>query len=123
MEYVDNAYNLHIYTLRRTAHFPKRYQRSIGQDIEKSTSIIHACAVRADDNRDIFDEEEYVIRAKCLGTAFSECKVLVGRIKVAQDVFGIPYHYMEEWMEYIGKEQKLLIGVIKSDRRRRKQSE
>lgn len=119
MEYVDNAYKLQIFTLRRTAHFPKRYQRRIGNDIEESASLIHACAVRAEENKDIFDEEQFSIRRTNLRKAFNECAVLVARIKVADDVFGIPYNYVEEWMEYIDKEQKVLIGVIRSDNRRR----
>ena len=122
MVFIDNARELEIYTIQRVAHFPKRYTFLISEKIAGMAVEIYENAVRGNTFTDVLDDHQYLSRLHCFRNALSTCDALVAQIQLADSVFGIPYHYLEKWIEYIDTEEKVLIGLMRKDIEIRKKS-
>ncbi len=120
MKFIDNARELEIFTIQRVAHFPKRYTFLISNKIADIAVSIYKNVVEGNMLTNLDDNVQYTSRLHHFREALSQCNALVSQLQIANDVFGIPYHFFEKWISYIDTEEKLLIGTIRKDLERRK---
>ena len=120
MAFIDNARELELFTLRRCAHFPKRYTFLVSGKIADIAISIYENAVAGNELSNIQDDNQYLSRLHHFRESLSQCNVLVSQIQLAADLFGIPYETMQLWMALIDKEERLLQGIIRKDIQQRK---
>lgn len=117
MEFLKTARDLEIYSVRKAAHFPKRYTFYISQGIAQTAADIHkhckmansiypACQHEAQTRRDLFQ------------LALAETQALISKIEVAVEVLQLNPASIQHWMELIWKEDRLIRAILKSDRKR-----
>ena len=119
MEFLYNARELEIYTIRRCTNFPKRYTFYLGQKIAEIATHIYNCVECANS---IYprNQHEAQLRRDFLITANAELRSLVSQIDVAGQMFGIESAKMDHWMDLIDKEIRLVKGLMKKDNERYK---
>lgn len=115
-EFVHTARELLLFTYRRSGHFPKRYTFTIGVPLVKSAEALYESVSTANQLRT--DQMHSIeLRMHKMETAKTILGTYVGRISIAKELFGISDALMEQWMELVDKEDRLIRGVISSDRR------
>lgn len=114
MEFINNAENLELYTYRHTGRFPKRYYHTLARDIIGHANLI--CNLTAGANEFPTTIEQYEGRIRKFYEAKGEIEQLVRQIRIADDLFGIKSTIMEEWMSLADKQDRLLGGIIYSDK-------
>lgn len=114
MEFVNNAENLELYTYRHTGRFPKRYYHTLARDIIDHANRI--CNLVAGANEFPTAIEHYEDRIHKFYEAKGEIQQLVRQVRIADDLFGIKSSVMEEWMLLADKQDRLLGGIIYSDK-------
>ena len=120
MEFLNNARALEIFTIRKTANFPKKYRFFIATDI---ASIARGIYEHAKIGNSIYpvNRHEAQIRLDHFERARAEAYNLAAQLEIAQELFGVDMKDMERWSSMISLEIKLLKAVISTDRARYKE--
>jgi len=118
-EFVNTARELNIYSIQRCVSFPKRYTFYIGQEISNHANNIYSNVLTANAIHPSNKHEAQMRRDHIL-TAYAECEILISKIGLAHDMFGISDSSMKEWMKLLSNEQRLLNGVKKHDKEKYK---
>ena len=119
MEFLYNARQLQIYSIKKCVSFPKRYTFFVGQYIANLANEIHDDVKRGNS---IFptNTHEYQIRRDYFLKAIAGINSLVSQVEVANELFGIDADAMKYWMDLISKELRLLKAVLTKDKERYK---
>lgn len=111
LEYVYNARQLEIYTLRKCINFPKRHTFYLGKEMSELAINIYKnvhIAYSTQSN----SPQETKIRHDCLLKALLLCKHLAAQLSIATEMIDINFKHLQEWSELIDKEIKLLHNLI-----------
>lgn len=119
MEFIYNARELEIFTLRKCGSFPKSFLFLKTESIAKLAVSIHSHVKQANSIYPL-NQEEVQKRRNHLIDANAELNDLVGALEVAHELFGINMSVMKSWNELIEKEIRLVKAVMKKDRERYK---
>lgn len=119
MEFIANARKLQIYTIRKCVSFPKRYTFYVSQPIANAPTRIYEDVRRANSIYPV-NQHEAQMRRDCFLRANAELYSLISQIEVAQELFGIDMDAMQNWLDIIDFEIRLVKAVMKSDRERYK---
>lgn len=119
MEFLFNARQLHIHTIKKAVNFPKRYTFYVSQPIAECATRIHEC-VKCANSIYPLNQHEVQIRRDYFLRANAELNNLVSLIEVANELFGMDMDSLKFWMDMVEKEIRLVKAVIKSDRARYK---
>lgn len=114
MEFINNAEELELYTYRHTGRFPKRYYHTLTRDIITHANLI--CNYVTVANEFPVTVEDYDDRINKFYKAKSEIQQLVRQVRIADELFGIKSTVLEEWMCLADKQDRLLGGIIYSDK-------
>ena len=119
MDFIYNARQLQIHTIKKCVNFPKRYTFYVAQPIVNAATRIHEDVKRANS---IFptNQHEAQIRRDYLLRANAELFSMVSQLEVAQELFGIEPDAFKFWMGLISEEIRLVKAVMKADRERYK---
>ena len=120
MEFVYNARELELFTLRKCSSFPKSYLFLKTESIAKLAVSIHSHVKQANSIYPI-NQHEVQKRRDHFIDANAELNDLIGAIEVAQELFGINMSVMKGWSALIDKEIRLVKAVMKKDRERYKE--
>jgi len=119
MEFIANARKLQIYTVKKCINFPKRYTFYISQPIANASTRIYEDVRRANSIYPL-NQHEAQMRRDCFLRANAELYSLTSQLEVAQEIFGIDMDVMQNWLDIIDFEIRLVKAVMKSDRERYK---
>ena len=119
MEFIANARKLQIYTVKKCINFPKRYTFYISQPIANASTRIYEDVRRANSIYPL-NQHEAQMRRDCFLRANAELYSLTSQLEVAQEIFGIDMDVMQNWLDIIDFEIRLIKAVMKSDRERYK---
>ena len=119
MEFLYNARQLQIYTVKKCVSFPKRYTFYVGQQISNLAFEIHDFA-KCGNSIYPKNAHEYQIRRDYFIKAIAKANSLVSQIEMANELFGIDADAMKYWMDLVEKELRLLKALLKKDRERYK---
>ena len=119
MEFIANARKLQIFTVRKCVSFPKRYTFYVSQPIANSATRIYEDVIRANSIYPL-NQHEAQMRRDCFLRANAELYSLISQLEVAQELFGIDMDVMQNWLDIIDFEIRLVKAVMKSDRERYK---
>lgn len=119
VQFLDTARELHLFTLRTCAKFPKRYTFFITNNIVQCAINIHSYVKKGNS---IFpsNADDAKLRREHFIRAGAELQNLISQINVAYDMFPVSDKIMKQWMELIQKEIALIKNVIKKDKERYK---
>ena len=119
MEFLYNARQLQIHTIKKVANFPKRYTFYVSQPIAACATRIHEC-VKCANSIYPLNQHEVQMRRDYFLRANAELNNLVSQIEVANELFGIDMDAMKYWMNMVELEIRLVKAVMKADRERYK---
>ena len=119
MEFLYNARQLQIHTIKKVANFPKRYTFYVSQPIAACATRIHEC-VKCANSIYPLNQHEVQMRRDYFLRANAELNNLVSQIEVANELFGIDMDALKYWMNMVELEIRLVKAVMKSDRERYK---
>lgn len=119
MEFIANARKLQIYTIKKCVNFPKRYTFYVSQPIANASTRIYEDVRRANSIYPV-NQHEAQMRRDCFLRANAELYSLISQIEAAQELFGIDMDAMQNWIDIIDFEIRLVKAVMKSDRERYK---
>ena len=119
MEFIYNARELELFTLRKCSSFPKSFLFLKTESIAKLAVSIHSHVKQANSIYPL-NQEEVQKRRNHLIDANAELNDLIGALEVAQELFGINMSVMKSWSRLIEKEIRLVKAVMKKDRERYK---
>ena len=119
MEFLYNARQLQIHTIKKVANFPKRYTFYVSQPIAACATRIHECVKGANSIYPL-NQHEVQMRRDYFLRANAELNNLVSQIEVANEIFGIDMDALKYWMNMVELEIRLVKAVMKSDRERYK---
>lgn len=119
MEFLYTARELELYTIQRCAHFPKKYNFYLGQPIAQMAFQIYHC-VKCANSIYPLNQHEVQMRRDYFLKANATLNSMVSQIEVAAELFGMNSDQLEHWAGLVGKEIRLIKGVIKEDRNRYK---
>lgn len=117
MQFLDTASQLHIYTIKQCAKFPKRYTFYISKGIAESSQQILKL-VKAGNSYYPTNAKEVQDRRDCFLAAYAETQCLISLINDAKEISPISGSTMTGWMELIQSELGLIKGVLKADKQR-----
>ena len=117
VQFLDTAAKLETFSFRHSSRFPKRYTFSLTADIQNNALKIYKNVAYANSVYPI-GTDNVEKREKAINEVLIALYEMVDTISLADDLFGIPGNIMEEWMSLIDFEDKLLKGILKSDRRK-----
>lgn len=117
MEFLNKARELQIYSIRKCAHFPKRYTFYVSQPLAASATRIHEY-VKLGNSVYPTNAHEAQLRVDYFLKARAELNNLVSQIEVAAELFEFEPNVMKHWMELVSTELRLVTALIKSDRAR-----
>ena len=119
MEFLHNARQLRIYTIRKCTNFPKRYTFYVSQPLVNTAAKVHDNVERA--NHIIpTNRQQAELRMDYFSVAQWELDSLVSQLGIAAELFGIPPETMEQWIGMIDLEKRLIRGVVSRDKVRYK---
>ena len=118
-QFLENALQIQVTTLRRVAKFPKRFTYLLSVHLTDAAAHAYEQVKKANS---IYprNQHEAQIRRDCLIKAFAEYQHLISQILVAEEMFEISENGMIEWMKLINDELSLIKGLMDSDTRRYK---
>lgn len=122
MEFLYNARQLQIYTIKQCTRFPKRYTFFLAQPIVQLSVQIYN-NVKCGNSIYPINLYEVQMRRDYFLKARAKLYNLISQLEIAQEMFGIDAKHMEEWDKYIFDEIKLIDGILKSDKTRYKNIE
>lgn len=119
VQFLYNARNLQIFTIHKCSHFPKRYTFYISQPIVKIATDIYDHVKRANSIYPT-NQHEVQLRRDHFLQANAAVYSLVSQVELAGEIFSISPDVMDNWMQYVDDEIRLLKGIMDSDRDRYK---
>ena len=119
MDFLYNARQLQIHSIRKCVNFPKRYTFYISQPIANCATRIHE-NVKLGNSIYPTNQHEVQMRRDYFLKANAELYNLVSLIEVANELFGPDIGSLQYWMDLINDEIRLVKAVMKSDRERYK---
>ena len=118
-QFLENALQIQVTTLRRVAKFPKRFTYLLS--VHLTDAAAHGYEhVKTANSIYPRNQHEAQIRRDCLIKAFAEYQHLISQILVAEEMFEISENGIIEWMKLINDELGLIKGLMDSDTRRYK---
>lgn len=114
VHFLDNAIDLHVYTLKRCTNFPKRYMFFITKGIVDLSKECLNCVKAANsiypkNEHELQMRRDYFIRANaCVQNLYTH-------IDIAKNTFPIEDKKIIEWIRILREEERLIKGVMKSD--------
>jgi hypothetical protein len=129
LEFIYNARQLHIHTIRKCANFPKKYRFSISNNLESLAWDIHG-NVKQGNSIYPQNQHEFQMRRDCFIMANAQLYDFISKLEVAKEAMTIRDEYgrvIQEvidddalffWISLIEHEIKLVKGVLESDKRR-----
>ena len=125
IDFIDAVWDLRIYTLKICAKFPQRYKVWITDYIVKFSAMAHIHAFEANQ---IFPKtkEEAKKRKEELNKAYNALDQMYAQIDLAYQTFRFDNstngktnaEILKYWLPLVSKSQRLIKGVISSDRKR-----
>ena len=117
MEFIYNARQLQLYTIRKCVAFPKRYTFYVSQPLVNDSKQIHDNVKMANS---IFpsNAHEAQIRRDYLLKAYAGLHSMVSQLEVARELIGIDGRVMSYWVNLIISEIRLVQAVIRRDAER-----
>lgn len=119
MEFIKNARDLEIYTIRKVANFPKRYTFYVSQPIANTATEIHKNVKMANSVYPT-NQHEVQTRRDLFQLALAQVQALISQVEVAAELFPIEPNAIEYWMGLVYKEDQLIRAILKSDWQRYK---
>ena len=117
MQFLENAYNLEVYTIRQCLKFPKRYTFFITTEMARLASSCHEHAKAANSIYPT-NAHEAQMRRDHLIEANNDVQNLLSKIDIARSLFSIEANVIEAWVEMAVNEASLLSGVRQADKKR-----
>ena len=114
MEFIDNASELEKYTIVHTSRFPKRFTFTLANEIVGYSREVYNYVSSA--NRYPTTIRDYNRRFEMFSLAKEELEKMVRQLRMADDIFGIKANTLRDWMWLIEREERLINGVIISDK-------
>ena len=121
MEFIDNARKLEECTIRCCSKFAKKYTFSLSQPIIGYSRNIYNYVSTA--NHYPSTPEMYDERLHNFKLAKIELEEMVRQLRIADDIFGIKPNILQDLMYYIEREERLLNGIIMSDKKNKEMLE
>ena len=130
LEFIYNARQLQVHTIRKCANFPKKYRFSISNYLEQAARDIHGEVKRGNSMGVPRNQHEFQMRRDCFLRAHAHLYDFASQLEVAKEVMTIrdeSGRAIQEviddkalffWMEMIRQEIKLVKGVMESDKKR-----
>ena len=119
MEFIATAKKLEIFSIRKCTNFPKRYTFYIAQPIANAALRVYEFVQKANSIYPT-NQHEAQLRKDCFIKAYAELNSMVSQIEIAYEMFDIDLKSVQEWIELIDTETRLIKAVIKADRDRYK---
>jgi hypothetical protein len=116
MEFVTNARNLQIETIKRCKNLNKSYTFYVGIPLANIARNIRSYTKRANSINPT-NKHEAQMRIDQLLYAKAEVHNMISEVEIAAEIVENNFN-KKEFMKYLDAELKLLSGVIKSDRAR-----
>lgn len=130
LEFIYNARQLQIHTLRKCANFPKKYRFSVSTYLEQLARNIHGEVKRGNSMGIPRNQHEFQMRRDCFLRAHADLYDFASQLEVAKEVMTIRDEYgrviqevidddaLQFWTSMIKQEIKLVKGVMESDLKR-----
>ena len=114
LQFLENALQIQLYTLRCVSKFPKRYTYLLSKHLTDAAAHGHEQVKKANS---IYprNKHEAQIRRDCFIKAYAEYQHLISQINVAEEMFEISENSIITWMNLINDELKLLKSIMKTD--------
>lgn len=119
MDFLYNARQLQIHSIKKCVNFPKRYTFYVNQPIANCATRIHEYVKLANSIYPV-NQHEVQLRRDYFLKANAELYNLVSQIEVANEIFGSDIGSLQYWMDMIDDEIRLVKAVMKKDRERYK---
>ena len=119
MEFIRNARELQIYTIRKCKKFPTRFTFYTSIPLANSSMRVYE-NVKRGNSVNPSNQHEAQIRRDYFMRAIAELNSLVSQVEIAAEMFGVAPEVMREWMRMVSREIELIKGVMNTDRRRYK---
>lgn len=119
MEFIRNARELQIYTIRKCKKFPTRFTFYVSVPLANSSMRVYE-NVKRGNSVNPSNQHEAQIRRDYFVRAIAELNSLVSQVEIAAEMFGVAPEVMREWMRMVNREIELIKGVMNADRRRYK---
>ena len=116
LEFIYNARQLQVHTIRKCASFPKKYRFSISNYLEQAARDIHGEVKRGNSMGIPRNQHEFQMRRDCFLRAHAHLYDFASQLEVAKEVIDDKALFF--WMEMIRQEIKLVKGVMESDKKR-----
>lgn len=117
MQFLENAYNLEVYTLQQALKMPKRYTFYINTALVRLAQECHSC-VKAANSIYPTNAHEVQMRRDYFITANNHLQNLLSKLDIAQSVVPIDEKTLETWVGMIVEEARLISAVKQSDKKR-----
>lgn len=114
MEFVDNAEKLEMYSIIHCAKFPKKYTFTLSNEIVNYSRDIYNNVSSANEYPNTIDD--YKRRLYLFNSSVELLKKMVRQIRIADQIFGIKASVMQDRMDLIDKEIRLIHGIMLTDK-------
>ena len=112
--FLDNAIDLHVYTLKQCMKFPKRYTIFITKGIvdlsrECLNCVKAANSIYPQNKHELQLRRDYFIKANiCVQNMYTQ-------LDIAKNCFPIEDKKLIEWIRLLREEERTVKGIMKSD--------
>ena len=119
VEFINNAIDLEIFTIKQCLKFPKRYTFVINNTL---IDLAKECLINVKMANNIIpsNKQEYETRRLYLLTAKGNIVNLYTQLDIARELFEIKENTFNEWVNLAIKEESLINGIINKDKDRYK---
>ena len=117
MEFLMNARNLEIFTLRKTKGFPTRWRADISTPLVLETRFVYE-RLKMANNLWPTNAHEAQLRRDYLMQARGKLDSFIAQLEIACEVCEVNDKVLQQWSMMAADEIRLISGVIDSDRRR-----
>ena len=118
-EFIYNARQLEIHTIKKCDNFPKKHKFSIAVPLVCIAREIHS-NVKRGNNIYPLNQHEAQLRRDHFLEAKAALSDFVSLLEVAKEVIEFDANVFFHWMEFVDKQEKLIKGVLDKDRKRYK---
>lgn len=115
--FLENAYNLEVFTIKQAVKFPKRYTFFIGTEIVRLASSCHN-NVKAANSIYPSNAHEVQMRRDYFTLANNDVQNLLSKLDIAKGLFPIESSVITRWVAMAAEEARLIAAVKKADKNR-----
>lgn len=119
MEFIRNARELQIFTIRKCKNFPRRFSFYFNIPLANAATRVYE-HVKRGNSINPANQHEVQLRRDCFLQANAELYNMISQIEVAEELFGLNKEMMREWVSLVSREIALVKGAMDSDKRRYK---